>query len=53
MDQNLFLLPVSLFQMILFALGALAPDTLPQLTGSDVLIRLLAVFMLITINAFL
>jgi CBS domain containing-hemolysin-like protein len=38
--------------MISFALGALAINMLPQLNGSDVLLRLLAVFLLIAINAF-
>ncbi|MBD3880615.1 HlyC/CorC family transporter [Phormidium tenue FACHB-886] len=32
--------------------GALATETLPLLTGSDVLLRLLSVFLLIAINAF-
>ncbi|HEY9642622.1 MAG TPA: hemolysin family protein [Coleofasciculaceae cyanobacterium] len=52
MDHSLFLLPFSLLRMIPFVLGALVTDALPQLTGSDVLVRLLAVFLLIAINAF-
>jgi CBS domain containing-hemolysin-like protein len=33
-------------------LGAIAPDALPPLTGSDIFMRLFSVFLLITINAF-
>lgn len=38
--------------MIPFALGALAINVLPQLNSSDVFLRLLAVLLLIAINAF-
>ena len=38
--------------MIPLASVALATDTFPQLTGSEVLLRLMSVFMLIAINAF-
>jgi CBS domain containing-hemolysin-like protein len=36
----------------LFFVGAIAPDPLPSLTRADVFMRLFAVFLLITINAF-
>jgi CBS domain containing-hemolysin-like protein len=38
--------------MILVVVGALAIDPLPQLTGADIFLRLLSVFLLIAINAF-
>jgi CBS domain containing-hemolysin-like protein len=38
--------------MVCLTLGALVTEMLPALTGSDVLLRLLAVFWLIAINAF-
>lgn len=38
--------------MIFIALGALAADSLSPLSGSDIMLRLLAVFLLIAINAF-
>ncbi|GAB4378411.1 MAG: hemolysin family protein [Elainellaceae cyanobacterium] len=38
--------------MVVLVLGVLAADSLPQLSGADVFWRLVAVFLLITINAF-
>jgi CBS domain containing-hemolysin-like protein len=38
--------------MISFVLGVLSVNALPQLSGSDIFLRLLSVFVLITINAF-